>query len=161
MYKIGRRDRVIELEDAPPYDIGSPYAQIFASDSQVVLFAFLSDPASPTEEATGIMFFERPRAHYFGMPNDEALGGHPLFKRGLGFYGLFEVLDSSWVRHLERVNSVHDRHDPKWFENDRHFIFTLKESTFECVAEGYHWVTKTGTPTQVLKEWLADQHLIY
>ena len=27
----------------------------------------------------------------YGSPNDEASGGHPLCKFGLGFYGLFEV----------------------------------------------------------------------
>jgi len=32
----------------------------------------------------------------FGGPNDEALGGHPLYERGLGRYGVYEVFNSSW-----------------------------------------------------------------
>jgi hypothetical protein len=38
------------------------------------------------------------------MPNDESLHGHPLFERGLNFYGAFQVESSSWIRALERIN---------------------------------------------------------
>lgn len=41
------------------------------------------------------------------MPNDESLHGHPLFERGLAFYGAFRVENSSWIRALVRINSVH------------------------------------------------------
>ena len=33
----------------------------------------------------------------FGHPNDEALGGHPLYRHGLRHYGSFEVINSSWL----------------------------------------------------------------
>src|SRR5262249_37824517 len=47
----------------------------------------------------------------FGAPNDEALGGHPLWNRGLQFYSVHEVTNSSLIQLLERRNSVHPRHD--------------------------------------------------
>ena len=55
--------------------------------------------------------FEHCYAHMFGPPNDEALRGHPLAGRGLRPYAAFEIRQSSWLRRLERMNSVHPRHD--------------------------------------------------
>jgi hypothetical protein len=43
---------------------------------------------------------------------------HPLFERGLGFYGVFRVDRSAWATGTAS-----------------HFIVTLHDSTFECVAE--------------------------
>src|SRR5690606_37185003 len=73
----------------------------------------------------------------FGAPNDEAFQGHPLANRGLDPYGAFEVQNSSWIRQLERMNSVHPYHKPERFWTRRHFIFTFHDSTFECVADGF------------------------
>ena len=36
------------------------------------------------------------KVYKYGYPNDEAMGSHPMAKFGLGFYGLFEVLNSPW-----------------------------------------------------------------
>jgi hypothetical protein len=58
------------------------------------------------------------RACYFGPPNDEGLQRHPLFERGLDFYGVFRVDRSAWAT-----------------GSATHFIVTLHDSTFECVAE--------------------------
>ena len=72
----------------------------------------------------------------FGYPNDEARPGHPLYNKGLSNYGygIFEVLNSSWIDQLVEQNRVHF---PKTVRNPahRHFIFTFHDSTFECIAE--------------------------
>jgi hypothetical protein len=47
------------------------------------------------------------------------------------------VEQSSLVRRLERMNSVHEYHDPKRFWALTHYIFTFKDSTFECVASSF------------------------
>ena len=79
--------------------------------------------------------FVRPHAHMFGPPNDEAFHGHPLAGRGLERYGVFRVEDSSWIRQLERMNSVHALHNPERFSRLVHFVFSFHDSTFECVAD--------------------------
>ncbi len=91
--------------------------------------------ANPGEDLVAVKF-DSPRAHDLGGPNDEALHGHPLFERGLDAYGIYEVLGSSWIRAMERMNSVHPRHRPERFASLRHFIFTFHDVTFECVAAG-------------------------
>jgi hypothetical protein len=75
--------------------------------------------------------------HRFGPPNEDAFSGHPLANRGLRSSGAFRVDNSSLVRQLERMNSVHNRHDPKRFQILKHYIFTFHYSTFECVAESF------------------------
>ena len=77
----------------------------------------------------------------FGAPNDEALGGHPLAQCGLRHYSVHEVNVSALVRELERRNSVHPRHDPASYLNQRHFVFTFQDSTLECVVPAEKWWT--------------------
>jgi hypothetical protein len=101
-------------------------------------------------EPIAIVEFSRPRAHIFGAPNDEALEGHPLASRGLESYRIFDVKDSSWIRSLIRMNSVHPRHDPARFATLRHFIFTFHDSTFECVAQSLEVTLHVGSITTAL-----------
>ena len=76
----------------------------------------------------------------FGAPNDEALGGHPLYSCGLKHYSVHEVVHSSRIEWLERRNSVHPRHDRESYLQDmRHYIFTFQDSTLECVVNEGEW----------------------
>ena len=93
--------------------------------------------------------FERPYAHMFGPPNDEAFAGHPLAGRGLRPYSAAEISDSSWIRTLERMNAVHRYHDPARFEVLRHFIFAFHDTTFECVARQYTTHLERGSIASV------------
>lgn len=71
-------------------------------------------------------------------PNEEAIAGHPRADRGLEAFSAFEVKNSSWIRQLERMNSVRPYHDRvRFFESKRHFIFAFHDSTFECIANGF------------------------
>src|SRR5262249_1135309 len=87
--------------------------------------------------------FHLPRTHLFGAPNDEALEGHPLWSRGLGYYGVFRVDESSLIRRLAAMNSVHKRHSYSVFDALSHYVFTFQDSTFECVAHSYVIVIET------------------
>lgn len=83
-------------------------------------------------------------AHMFGPPNDEAFSGHPLASRGLGPYGAYVIQRSSWIRRLERMNSVHRAHRPESFARYRHFVLSFHDTTFECVAAGYSVIVGRG-----------------
>ena len=89
-----------------------------------------------------------PLCHYmaFGAPNDKALGGHPLANRGLKFYSVHEVVNSTLLQMLERRNSVHPRHDREsYLRGKRHYVFTFQDSTLECVVtEGEWWKPTIG-----------------
>ena len=85
------------------------------------------------DAGTAIIAFKRCLLTKFGYPNDEALAGHPLYERGLKFYGAFEVLGSSWAAAVVAQNRHSFPDTPDGYAG-RHFIFTFHDSTFECLA---------------------------
>src|SRR5690348_3320453 len=109
------------------------------------------EPTSP-DQLVALGQFEWPSAHFLGPPNDEAFTGHPLAGRGPGPDGVFEVRYSSWVRQLERMNSVHPRHQPAAYQRLRHFVFAFHDSTFECVAERFTFQVRGGSLTAAVEE---------
>ncbi|MDQ3816355.1 MAG: hypothetical protein M3362_01535 [Acidobacteriota bacterium] len=141
---------MIELSDVPQSSVGAPLP-IVLSDEHTILLAYIVQAAPSDWDGSYVRVVERDTlgeplalvefslywSFMFGSPNDEAFEGHPLADRGLHPYGAFEVDGSSWIRQLERMNSVHRYHQPERFERLRHFVFAFHDSTFECVAEGY------------------------
>jgi hypothetical protein len=150
MYSVDGRDRVVELRDLPQSSVGAPCPLVVASEHELLVAYLVQDTpagwdgtsvrvvgADSAGEPAAIVRFERIHATMFGPPNDEAFTGHPLAARGLHPYGAFEVIESSWVRQLDRMNSVHPYHQPERYKAYRHFVLAFHDSTFECVAEGY------------------------
>lgn len=152
MYQVDQRDVVVQLHDVPRPDIGAPLPTVVAAEHQLTLVYLVSeqDPdwdgeyvrvVSPSTEGRLIarIRFERPYVHMFGPPNDEAFSGHPLAARGLAPYRVWEVHHSSWLRALERMNSVHPNHSHALFAELRHFVFAFHDTTFECIAQRYDY----------------------
>jgi hypothetical protein len=163
MYEVDQLDKVVKLKDVPQSDVGAPLPFVVSDESHVVL-AYLGSEPDPAWDGTSttslgpssmgrvaaIIHFESPLAHMFGPPNDEAFSGHPLAKRGLSPYAAFEIKQSSWIRKLERMNSVHPNHRPGMFSNERHFIFAFHDSVFECIADRYTTKLVRGSIRSVL-----------
>jgi len=150
MYEVDNRDEVHKLEGVPRSTTGAPLPFIVSDENRLVLgyYVWHTDPewdgrtvrvVGPTgaSEPFAIVRFTRCYAHMFGPPNDEAFAGHPLASRGLRPYGAYEVRYSSWVRRLERMNSVHPYHNPQAFRERRHLIFAFHDTTFECVCGAF------------------------
>jgi hypothetical protein len=131
MYPIDDRDKIVAFGEVPQPSPGAPVPLIVADDVGLLLLY----EVAPDGAELVVLKFTRACAHSFGLPNDEALAGHPLAKRGLRPYSIFEVIDSSWVRALERMNRVHPLHCADRFRRLRHLVFTFHDNTFECVAE--------------------------
>ena len=170
MYEVDDRDTVVELHDAPSPDVGAPLPHLICDEHHVLLAYLINEPdpawdgsyvnvVGPDSEGypVAVVRFDRPYAHMFGPPNDEAFYGHPLAKRGLESYAVFEVRDSSWLRRLERMNSVHPYHDRERFMADRrHFVFAFHDTMFECIAQGYTVEITRGSLRSVLPRMLAS-----
>lgn len=127
-------NKVVQLRDWPtPSSVPSP---IVIADDTRLLLRYIT-----TDSHVAVIKFPLVDTFQFGFPNDEALGGHPLAKRGLQFYSVHRVENSTWIDELERRNSVHPRHSKADFMKDRvHYIFTFQDSTLECVVvEGKLW----------------------
>ncbi len=169
MYEVDSLDTVVELQNAPKPDIGAPLPMLLCDEHHLILGYLVSeaDPAwdgtyvkmvTPESEgmAVACIRFKLPSAHLFGPPNDEAFAGHPLAPRGLHPYAAFEVHNSSWIRKLERMNSVHPRHNrDHFFEGLRHFVFAFHDSTFECVADGFEFQILRGSMRSAVNHMLS------
>ena len=170
MYQVDERDRVVELKDLPQSSVGAPIPHVLAAEYRVVLVyyiqarelgqdgsSFPTVPPTSLDEPIAIVRFNMCKVHMFGPPNDEAFGGHPLAKRGLHPYCAFRIEDSSWIRNLERMNSVHISHRPERFWKLQHLVFAFHDSTFECVCDGFDVRTTAGSIVGVISEMLRLQ----
>lgn len=150
MYQVDKNDHVNKIEDLPQSSTGAPLPFVIGDEHSVAI-AYLLDRLPdgwqeigdeppdqlPFCELATIVHFQSCLAHYFGSPNDEAFEGHPLASRGLQPYGSFEILNSSWIRLMEKRNRVHPSHSPdRWFDK-RHVALTFHDSIFECVAQSF------------------------
>jgi hypothetical protein len=164
MYQTDERDRVIPLQGVPQSCTGAPCPTI-VSDEQTLLLAYYVAEPDPNWDGTyarvvspdtrgriAVITFRPYSACMFGPPNDEAFAGHPLASRGLEPYGAFCVEQSSWIRKLEQMNSVHPQHNPELFAHLVHYVFAFHDSTFECVAGegGFGVVVEKGTMHDVV-----------
>ncbi len=163
MYKVDRRDKVVELEGVPPFDPGAPMPRVYSGDEGTFVEYNLRswsywdnvDWESDKLQRVVLVRFVNCYAHMFGPPNDEAFEGHPLASRGLERYGTYQVLNSSWIRILERMNRVHPKHDSESISDDHHYIFSFHDETFECLATGFtyeiHLATESSKTHHVFK----------
>lgn len=128
-------DEIEVLEDWPQPDAGAPEPRVYADDTRFVMRYYTQN------DRIAVINFPLVSIFKFGSPNDEALGGHPLIQKGLKYYTVHKVANSSWIAELEKQNSVHPQHDTNRFLKDKHhYIFTFHDSTLELVAnEGEYW----------------------
>ncbi|MBN8459645.1 MAG: hypothetical protein J0M04_17585 [Verrucomicrobia bacterium] len=164
MYSVDARDTVVELKDTPQSSVGAPCPIVLATEHELYLAYYLQNTppgwdgttVTVVDESSGgepvaVVKFKHLYSHMFGPPNDEAFSGHPLASRGLEPYSVYEIQHSSWIRILERMNSVHPYHRPDSFSRYHHFIFSFHDTTFECVAEGFSITFITGSPMSAIK----------
>lgn len=130
MYRIDK-DKVVPLNSIPDMDGGAPNPEVMVADQRLRI-TYRTGSGSRV-----VLEFLNARIHVFGWPNDEVLDAHPLYHRGLGYYGAFEVLDSSWLREMVEGNRRHRHHKDELFLGLRHFIITFHDETFECIASSY------------------------
>ena len=164
MCSIDNQDTVAERTDLPQSSIGAPCAVVLSGEHFLRLAYYLEQREEGWDGSTvrlvgehsggepcALVRFAHAAAHMFGPPNDEAFAGHPLAERDLEPYAVFEVNNSSWVRTLERMNSVHPYHQSKRFAKYKHFIFAFHDSVFECVAESFELSVHRGSVSGVLR----------
>lgn len=102
-----------------------------------------------SNESVNLLYFDSPQLKY-GLPNDEARGGHPLWRYGMKVYGFFEVQNSPWIREQMIANRVHDKHQDSLFDGKRHFIACFKDVMLEVTCRSYEERTMTVAEIEAL-----------
>ena len=170
MYEVDGLDRVSELNNVPQSSVGAPIPIVLAGEHDVLLTYYLQNTtegwdgrsvkmvgADSEGEPVAIIKFKNCYAHMFGPPNDEAFQGHPLSDQGLGPYGAFEVHNSSWIRKLEKINSVHHYHSKdRFMESKRHYVFSFHDTTFECIAKDFEVDLSSGSVKSMVSRMLEN-----
>lgn len=145
-------DEYAEPCDFPlKWDIGAPMPHLMMSEDRALLAFLLSEPdpswdgsyvtiKSPADEQAeplGLVEFEYCTSARLGAPNDEVFEGHPLNGKGLEAYSAQRVINSRWLKEIEKINSIHRMYRPDSWRDRTHFIFWFHDSTFECIAKSY------------------------
>lgn len=129
-------DEVIRLDVPWDPDAGAPQPVVFQREGHPARVVYLpSDAAPPSWLPLAVLRFPRCEILKFGYPNDEALAGHPLYAHGLGAYGIFEVIESSWLETIHEQNRVSFPDGGFMPSGGRHFVVTFHDTTFECIAD--------------------------
>src|SRR5262245_12400285 len=165
MYEVDELDRVVELPDFPQSSVGAPLPIVLATEHAAVAGFLLEEGQHPRsvsevddDQTVAIVRFRGVKAHYFGMPNDEAFAGHPLASRGLGPYGAYLIEHSSWIRRLDKMQSVHPNHSPRFRSGLKHIVLSFHDSTFECVCSEYAMRIRRGSLREAEGDMLALVH---
>jgi hypothetical protein len=115
------------------WSAGAPQPVVLTSESRTFI-AFFGREDSVGEDQVITAEFVGCTSINTGFPNDEVLHGHRLWGRGLTFYRVHEVLNSSWLAELRSIEAVHPRSPSPPFPNARHFVLTFHDSTVEAIA---------------------------
>jgi hypothetical protein len=168
-----RSESYAELIDFPvKWDTGAPLPFLIQNDYRAFLIFFLEkidpnwdgtyvnirNPGSQDPSSIAVVEFKGCVSAKMGSPNDEVLTGHPLNGKGLQGYRPLCVRNSSWIKELESINSVHTNYRPERWRGLQHFLFGFHDSTFECVATSFvievHEVSFDQVLSNVCKKFL-------
>lgn len=159
-----REQHAVVIDIGGAWDVGAPMPHLLVGPSSafIVCYARDVDPGwdgtyvtvrSPTDEdASPLLLIEISRCHdvRMGGPNDEAINGHPLYGRGLSGYQAHEVVNSRWLEHVIRVNSVHPHHSEEPFRQLHHYLLPFHDEMVEALGQSIQVSLVMGTIRSVL-----------
>jgi hypothetical protein len=130
---VHQQDLVVLLDSVPRPAADAPEPFVVANERRVIVSYRIAEsdferfgPFSEEDDPFCVVVFSEAAFHQFGPPNHEDLHAHPLASRGLLEFAGHEIVNSSLVEDTWGVASPSG--------GFRHFVLTLRDSTFECVA---------------------------
>jgi hypothetical protein len=137
------------------------YLLFFAVSKSVGKSGFLKDLGVAVLDCQECMMSK------FGYPNDEGLPEHALYNCGMADMrtAVLEVIDSAWVQEVTEQKLASARRiwggrgmSWEWARDRtmRHFILTLKEKTFECLAASLAIEKFCGTFEEAYSHVIAE-----
>lgn len=138
--------RVIDW--TPNWDTGAPMPQVFSNGHKTFLIYLINeldpkwegtliDNTSETTYPLALVEFIRPDTHRFGIVNDEAGGGHPLYSKGLEFYSAHIIENSTWIDELKTIHKVHPCFNESMWTDKKHFLMFFHDEMFEIIAQDF------------------------
>lgn len=155
----GGKQHAVVIDIGGAWDVGAPMPHLLAGPSStfIVCYARDVDPdwhgtyvtmRSPADEdMSPLLLIEITRCYdvRMGGPNDEAINGHPLHGQGLSGYQAHEVVNSDWLEHVIRVNSVHPHHSDERFRQLHHYLLPFHDEMVEALGQSIQVTHFLGT----------------
>ena len=158
MYSPTGNERLVSL-DVPPADAGAPLPALLSEEREALLAYFGSREIEVAHgrDAVVILKFTGAIAVFAGEPDEDAFVAHPLAACGLHPFAFSEVINSPWIRQLERANRVSHPHTSH-YERYRHYALPMHDSTIEVVAWdcGVAAIENAPTPAVALAAWRGN-----
>ena len=156
----------VPLDFPVVWDGGAPMPHLFCNDNRTFLvfyeqvvdpnwdgsYVVMREARSPKPQALALVQFHECRSARMGTPNDEVFHGHLLYGKGFEGHRAMEVIDSNWVKELERINSVHSQYRPEPWKELKHYILPFHDVTFECVAKRFSVEKRISSLRDLLAE---------
>ena len=144
-------EHAIEIEWSPKWSGGAPLPHVYSSGHKTFVMYYVreNDPAwdgsytteiRPSGEEPyplAVVEFIRPHSHRFGIVNDEAIAGHPLYTKGLNYYAAQKIINSGWIDELKAIHKVHPYYSESAWSKYNHYLLFFHDEIFEIIAEGY------------------------
>jgi len=145
------KEHATKIDWTPSWDFGAPLPQVFSNGHKTYL-TYLVDTPDPNWDGSYVTMvdnksadtfplalatFVRPNSHRFGIVNDEAAGGHPLYDKGLQVYSAHIIENSSWIKEIKTIHKVHPHYSDTRWANYKHFLLFFHDEIFEIIAEDY------------------------
>lgn len=139
------------IEWAPAWSIGAPIPTVFSNGNTTIIVYYIDDvdnswngtytklisPDSKEKYFLGMVTFIGANSHRFGIVNDEAVDGHPLYEKGLEVYCAHIVENSSWIKELKTIHSVHPQFSEESWRSDKHYLLFFHDEIFEVIAKDH------------------------
>jgi len=149
--------RVISWD--PSWNLGAPCPQLFSNGYKTYLIYYINEPdpawdgsyttmINPGEDNVyplALVEFIHPHSHRFGIVNDEAAHGHPLYEKGLETYAAHIIENSSWISELKKIHRVHHRYSELHWSKRNHFLLFFHDEILEVIADDYKIETYKST----------------
>jgi hypothetical protein len=142
-------ETALACEWEAPWETGAPLPHVVSSGMRTFLLYLANEPdpdwdgSYVTEMRTMdihrivLVEFVGSYTFQFGGPNDEVIGGHRLWGRGLAPYSAHVIANSRWLAEMEQINKVHPRYHPDKWKTLKHYLLLFHDESFECLARGY------------------------
>ena len=121
------------IEWLPEWSAGTPLPRVLSNGSYTYLI-YLTD----ANDHAVIASFKDSHSHRFGIVNDEAAMGHPLYAKGLEIYQAHIIEHSEWLAELITMHQEHPQFSEKFWVGYKHYLLFFHDQIFEIIAKGFH-----------------------
>lgn len=163
MFGLGKeKAKVIDWE--VKWSGGSPCPSVYSNGHKTFLTYLAREPQTLDDfnngESFGVVEFLRCHSFRFGIVNDEAANGHPLYEHGLKIYQAHEIINSKWIAELKDIHRVHPGFKESFWSKRKHYLLFFHDEIFECIAEDYRVESISALP-QDLNRMIAERLNFY